>query len=101
MFAASNGAQTAMNARHACSERMPFSMPATICMGMGATASTMILKTGVVTSVSLFVLLLIPLLLVGLVVLISLLLTGLTGLVGLESLVGRKNEPSARTAQGD
>ena len=71
-----------------------------MCMATAATASIMIIGTGVLTSVSLFVLLLIVglLLLVSLVVLISLTLSGLTGLVGLVGLTGRL-VPSA--AQGD
>src|SRR5579859_5924502 len=71
-----------------------------MCMATAATASIMIIGTGVLTSVSLFVLLLIVglLLLVSLVVLISLTLSGLTGLVGLVGLTGGL-VPSA--AQGD
>ncbi|GCF08620.1 hypothetical protein KDI_21840 [Dictyobacter arantiisoli] len=69
-----------------------------------AGAVILLIKTDVVTSVSLFVLihLLVPVsLIAGLVVLISLLLTGLTGLVGLESLVGLNIEPITSSAQGD
>jgi hypothetical protein len=83
--------------------RMPssrFSMPAT-CMCMfaaAAAASIIIIGTDVVTSVSLFVWLLLAL--VTLVVLISLLLTGLTGLIRLESLVGLITERAANKAQG-
>jgi hypothetical protein len=85
--------EAAMNADQDRTQRMPFfmSMPA-MCMGMAAATSVILLETGVVTSVSFFVvvitLLLALLLLVGLVVLISLLLTCLTRLVRLESLVG-------------
>jgi hypothetical protein len=69
-------------------------------MATAATASITIIGTGVLTSVSLFVLLLIVglLLLVSLVVVISLTLSGLTGLVGLVGLTDRL-VPSA--AQGD
>ena len=82
--------------------RSTFAMPAA-CMGMSSAASIFILGTGVSTSVSLFILLLlVTSLLVGLlVVLISLLLTGLTGLVGLESLVGLTKNLATRTTQGD
>ena len=86
---------------------MPFSprsmcmMPAA-CMGMFAATSIVILRTGVPTSVSLFILmLLVASLLVSLVVLISLLLTCLTGLVGLESLVGLTKKVATRTVRGD
>ena len=88
------------------SSRSSFTMPAA-CMGMtAATAGTMILgiETGVLTSVSLFILVLsvLSLLLVSLVVLIiSLLLTCLTGLVGLESLVGLTKMLATSTVQGD
>ena len=86
------------NISSACSyhaERMPASQPMqSMCMGMSAAAtsatSTIILGTGVLASVFLFMVhrLVSSLLLVSLVVLISLILTGLTGLVSLESLVG-------------
>jgi hypothetical protein len=80
-------------------QRMPFGMHP-MCMATAATASIMIIGTGVLTSVSLFVLLLIVglLLLVSLVVVISLTLSGLTGLVGLVGLT-EGLVPSA--AQGD
>jgi hypothetical protein len=80
-------------------KRMPFYMH-TMCIAAAATAGMMTIGTGVVTSVSLFVLLLIVslLLLVSLVVLISLTLSGLTGLVGLVGLT-EGLVPSA--AQGD
>jgi hypothetical protein len=100
-------AQTAMAIGHAFSERERFSMPqaAMTCMCMSAATSALLLTTGVVTSVSLFVLVLsiVPLILLVLVVLISLLLTCLTGLVTLESLVGLEIEieRTARTAKGD
>jgi len=88
-------------------ETMPFSprsmctMPAA-CMSMFAATSIVILGTGVPTSVSLFILvLLVTSLLVSLVVLISLLLTCLTGLVGLESLVGLTKILATRTVRGD
>lgn len=74
----------------------------------GSSQTWLILKTGVTTSVSLFVLaiiihnLLAPVLLiiVGLVVLINLLLTGLTGLKRLESSVGQKVDMATVHAQG-
>jgi hypothetical protein len=74
----------------------------------GSSHTWLILKTGVTTSVSLFVLaiiihnLLAPVLLiiVGLVVLINLLLTGLTGLERLESSVGQNIDMAAAHAQG-
>ena len=78
-----------------------FSMPdtATTSMCLAAATSAILFTTGVVTSVSLFVL--VSLLLPGLVVLINLLLTCLTGLVTLESLVGLEIKRTARTARGD
>jgi len=85
------------------SSRSAFMMPAA-CMGMTAATGTMILgiETGVLTSVSLFILVLSVLsLLVSLVVLISLLLTCLTGLVRLESLVGLTKTLATSTVQGD
>ena len=80
---------------------MPFFMHP-MCMATAATASLMIIGTGVLTSVSLFVLLLIVvlLLLVSLLVVISLILSGLTGLV-LGSLVGLTEGPVPSAAQGD
>lgn len=80
-------------------KRMSFGMHP-MCMATAATASITIIGTGVLTSVSLFVLLLIVglLLLVSLVVVISLTLSGLTRLVGLVGLTGGL-VPSA--AQGD
>ena len=79
---------------------MPFSMP-TMCMAIAASAASItLIGTGVLTSVSLFVLLLVVafLLLVSLVVLIS--LSGLTGLV-LVCLVGLTKGLVPSTAQGD
>lgn len=91
--------QPAMFAGKDRAKRAPFGMQP-MCMATAATASIMIIGTGVLTSVSLFVLLLIVglLLLVSLVVLISLTLSGLTGLVGLVGLT-EGLVPSA--AQGD
>ena len=101
MSATFYNAKTAMTTDQADAGREPFfSMPMThMC---AAAASIILLTTGVVTSVSLFVLvaLIVPFLLLGLVVLISL-LTGLTGLVTLESLVGHEIERTARTVEGD
>jgi hypothetical protein len=98
-------AQTAMAAERAFFGHERFSMPqaATACMHMPAATSAILLITGVVTSVSLFVLVfsIVPLILLVLVVLISLLLTCLTGLVTLGSLVGPEIERTARTAKGD
>jgi hypothetical protein len=97
VFAALNGSETtkmSYQRRWMCAS---FSMP-TLCMF--ATICT-ILLTGVMTSVSLFVLFVVLLLLVVLlVVLISLLLIGLTRLVRLESLVGLVKGPATKTAQG-
>jgi|GEM_PF-825321 hypothetical protein len=95
----------AMEAAQDRTQRMPFSMsmPA-MCMAAAAAANTILLETGVITSVSSFVTatlisLITLLLLVVLVVLISLILTGLTGLVGLESLVGLTNEAATTYIQ--
>ena len=97
-------AQTAMTTRHAFSGRERFSMPnaAMAFMCMAAATSAILSITGVVTSVSFFVLvlLIVPLILLVLVVLISLLIC-LTGLVTLESLVGLEIERTARTVKGD
>jgi len=102
MLATLSGTQTAMIACQGRSERMPFPMSAK-GMCMFAAASIIIIETGVLTSVSLFVvvLLAVSLLLVSIVVLISLILIGLTGLVGLESLVGLVTTVAARTTRGD
>ena len=82
-------------------QRMPFFMHP-MCMATAATASIMIIGTGVLTSVSLFVLLLIVvlILLVSLLVVIGLILSGLTRLV-LVSLVGLTEGLVPSTAQGD
>jgi uncharacterized membrane protein len=63
-----------------------------------AIASILLIGTGVVTSVSLFVLVLSLVLLALLVVLISLILSGLTGLVG---LVGLTEGPVPGTTTGE
>lgn len=91
--------QPAMFAGKDRAKRMPFYMHP-MCMAFAATASIMIIGTGVLTSVSLFVLLLIVglLLLVSLVVVISLALSGLTGLVG---LVGLTEGLAPSAVQGD
>ena len=102
MATISSAAWTATYAAQRPSRRMAFSAP--MCMGMSAaSASTIILRTGVQTSVSLFVvvLCLCSLLLVGLVVLISLLLIGLTGLIRLEGLVGLTDELATSTRLGE
>jgi len=57
-----------------------------MCAATATIASILLIGTGVVTSVSLFVLVLSLVLLALLVVLISLILSGLTGLVGLVGL---------------
>jgi hypothetical protein len=92
--------QPAMFAGTDCAKRMPFFMHP-MCM-TAATASMIIIGTGVFTSVSLFVSLLVVVLvlLVSLVVVISLILSGLTGLV-LVSLVGLTGGLVPSTAQGD
>ena len=63
-----------------------------------ATASILLIGTGVVTSVSLFVFVLSLVLLASLVVLISLVLSGLTGLIG---LVGLTEGLAPGMTQGD
>ncbi len=91
----SGNAQTAINNQRAT--RMPSSMPTiatampAIAVGFAAStsfiiANSSITKTGVVTSVSFFVLLAVLLLVVVLVSLIV--VSCLTGFVGLENLVG-------------
>ena len=109
MLALSYAPQNISSACSCHAERMPASQPMqSTCMGMPAAAtsatSTIILGTGVLASVSLFVVhhLVNSLLLVSLVALISLLLIGLTGLVSLESLVGHSViRPDTRMTQGD
>jgi hypothetical protein len=106
MQAAAYAFQNTFTARSHRAERMPASQPmfaacaATMCMGA---ASASILRTDVVASVFLFVVVLLvcSLLLVSLVVLISLILTGLTGLISLESLVGHGIRLNASMTQGD
>lgn len=94
MFAAMSTTQTATTACRSCTQSMPFSsssMPAMYTMHMAA-ASMLILGTGAVASVSLFVvvLLVVTLLLGSLVVVISLLLlTCLTRPISLQGLVGQ------------
>ena len=82
-------------------KRMPFCMHP-MCMAAAATASMILIGTGVFTPVSLFVsmLVVVLLLLVSLVVLISLILSGLTGLV-LVGLVGLVGGLVPSTTQGD
>ena len=104
MKALSYGTRSAMNAECCHAEHMPSSMPAmSMCMFAAASTVAMIMETGVLTSVSLFVLVsvIVPLLLVGLVIIISLLLTGLTGLARLESLVGFNIKLATRSARGE
>ena len=76
---------SALFAGRNCAKRMPFSMH-TMCMA--TTSGIMISGTGVLASVSLFVLLhIVPaLILASLVVVLSLTLIGLTGLSGLVRL---------------
>jgi len=73
-----------------------------MCSATAATASIVIIGTGVLTSVSLFVRLLnvVLLLLVSLLVVLGLILSGLTGLV-LVSLVGLTKGLVPSMAQGD
>ena len=89
---------SALFAGRNCAKRMPFSMH-TMCMA--TIPGIMISGTGVLASVSLFVLLHIvtALILASLMVLISLTLIGLTGLSGLVRLTTVRLELSA--AQGD
>ncbi len=107
MLALSYASQNTSTARHHRAERMPASQPmfaACMCMGAAASAaSATIIRTDVLASVFLFVVVLLvcSLLLVILVVLISLLLTGLTGLISLESLVGHGIGLNASKTQGD
>ena len=91
----------AMFAGKDCAKRMPFCMHP-MCMATAATASIIIIGTGVLTSVSLFVPLLVVvlLLLVSLLVVIGLTLSGLTGLL-LLSLVGLLEGLVPSTAKGD
>jgi hypothetical protein len=93
--------QPAMVAGKDRAKRMPFCMHP-IYMATAATAGIMIIGTGVLTSVSLFVLLLIAvlILLVSLLVVTGLILSGLTGLVRV-SLVGLTGGLVPSTAQGD
>ena len=93
--------QPAMFAGTDRGKRMPFCMHP-MCMAAAATASMIIIGTGVLTPVSLFVsmLVVVLLLLVSLVVLISLILSGLTRLV-LVGLVGLIGGVVPSTAQGD
>ena len=91
--------QPAMYAGKNRTRRMPspkqfFAMRA----ATAAIASILLIGTGVVTSVSLFVLVLSLVLLASLVVLISLVLSGLTGLIG---LVGLTEGLAPGTAKGD
>ncbi len=112
MSAAMSTTQTATTACRSCAQGMPFSqssMPAVYTMHMAA-ASMLILGTGAVASVSLFVvvLLVVTLLLVSLVVVISLLLlTCLTRPISLQGLVGQTKNMvrlatlTTRITQGD
>ena len=88
--------QSALFAGQYSAKRMPFFM-CTMCIAAAATASTILIGTGVLAPVSLFVLLLIVclLLLVSLLVLSSLILSGLTGFIGLVGLT------KASATQGD
>ena len=111
MLVAMSTAQPATTACRGCAQTMPFeqsSIPAMYTTHMAA-ASMLILGTGAVASVSLFVvvLLVVALLLVSLVVVISLLLTCLTGPISLEGLVGQTKNLvglatlTTRRTQGD
>ena len=83
--------QAAMDASQCRTQRMPSSCQSAMYTMHMMAASTLIIGTGALASVSLFVvvLLVVSLLLVGLVVVISLLLTCLTGPNSLEGLVGQ------------
>ncbi|GAC1398250.1 MAG: hypothetical protein NVS4B12_00350 [Ktedonobacteraceae bacterium] len=108
MSATLSTTQTAMTADQGCAQCMSFSpssMPAMYTMHMAA-ASMLIIGTGAVASVSLFVvvLLVVAILLVSLVVVISLLLTCLTGPISLQGLVGQTQNMvrlATRMTQGD
>jgi len=97
MLASTSTTQRAMAASQRCAQSMPFSqnsMPAMCTMYMAA-ASTFIIGTGALASVSLFVVVpfVVSLLLVSLVVVISiLLLTCLTRPISLAGLVGQTQE---------
>ena len=90
MFAGKNRTRRMPTSAHTCK----------MCAATAAFASILLIGTGVVTSVSLFVLVLVLslVLLLGLVVLISLILSGLTGLVG---LVGLTEGLAPGTTKGD
>ena len=87
--------QPALFAGQSCAKRMSFSMHTTC---MTTPASTTLIETGVLASVSLLVVVLSVSLLVSLV-LIGLTLSGLTGL--LMSLVGLVTEVDISKKQGD
>jgi len=88
MFAGKNRTQRMPSPKHAYA----------MCAATAAIASILLIGTGVVTSVSLFVLVLSLVLLASLVVLISLVLSGLTRLV---SLVGLTKGLAPGTTKGD
>jgi hypothetical protein len=91
--------QPAMFAGKDRTRRMPSRNHAfAMCAATAAIASILLIGTGVVTSVSLFVLVLSLVLLVSLVVLISLVLSGLTGPV---RLVGLTEGLAPGTTKGD
>ena len=102
MFATMSTNQTATDACQSCAQSLPFShssMPVVDKMYMAA-ASMLLLGTGAIASVSLFVvvLLVVALLLVSLMV-VSLLLTCLTGPISLLGLVGQ-TQKQVRLATG-
>ena len=88
MFAGKNRTQRMPSPKHAYA----------MCAATAAIASILLIGTGVVTSVSLFVLVLSLVLLASLVVLISLVLSSLTRLV---SLVGLTKGLAPGTTKGD
>lgn len=94
MSAAMSITQTAMNASPCRTQRMPSSRKSAMYTMHMMAASTLIIGTGALASVSLFgvVLFVVSLLLVSLVVVISLLLTCLTRPISLEGLVGQTKE---------
>lgn len=90
--------QSAMFAGKDRTQGMPSHYPMQAMWAATATiASILLIGTGVVTSVSLFALVLSLILLALLVVLLSLILSGLTGLVG---LVGLTEGPVPGTTKG-
>ncbi|HEX4208439.1 MAG TPA: hypothetical protein VHZ51_30380 [Ktedonobacteraceae bacterium] len=102
MKATTEQTQSSMAMYPRCAERMPFTLPTMGMFAASAAASIIFLKTGALTPVSLFALLIIvALLLVGFELIISLLLTCLTGLTRLEGLVRHITKIATSDARGD